>query len=397
MFEQTVAEAIQPLASKSFVVNVKNNATNTSKTFKLYADVEYDADQYKADNSTALAVELIESGIPMPENFSATKDEATSKLTMNWSVPTSASIQTRETFESYDNWTINQFGDWTTYFSVTSGETGGLWGSQGMPFPHETELYNYIVFNPDAVQDGITSQNFTLKPHGGEKCLMTMYAFELVNKKRNYFDADNWLISPMLSGEAQTVLFWANNGQSDPTNVRYPQTIEVYYSDKTNDHNDFKLLKTFTHSGGKWDSYTVDLPEGASYFAIRCATKADNAYMLLLDDIVYKAGFGKLEGFRVYRNDKMIKELPATATSYDINFDPKAEPTRYSVSAVFTGGESAAATSDECQTAIHGITIDAQHPADVYTIDGKLVMKNATSLRSLKRGVYVVNGVKIVK
>lgn len=397
MFEQTVAEAIQPLASKSFVVNVKNNATNTSKTFKLYADVEYDADQYKADNSTAFVVELTESGIPMPENFSATKDEATSKLTMNWSVPTSASIQTRETFESYDNWTINQFGDWTTYSSIKSGETGGLWGSQGMPFPHENELYNYIVFNPDAIQDGITSQNLTLKPHGGEKCLMTMFAREIVNKKFVYYDADNWLISPMLSGEAQTVLFWANNGQPNPSNIRYPQTIEVYYSDKTNDHADFKKLETFTHSGGKWDSYTVDLPEGASYFAIRCATPEADAYMLMLDDIVYKAGFGKLEGFRVYRNDKMIKELPATATSYDINFDPKAEPTRYSVSAVFTGGESAAATSDDCQTDIHGVTIDAQHPADVYTIDGKLVMKNATSLRSLKRGVYVVNGVKIVK
>ena len=266
-----------------------------------------------------------------------------------------------------------------------------------MPFPHENELYNYIVFNPDAIQDGITSQNFTLKPHGGEKCLMTMFAREIVNKKFVYYDADNWLISPMLSGEAQTVLFWANNGQPDPSNIHYPQTIEVYYSDKTNDHADFKKLETFIHSGGKWDSYTVDLPEGASYFAIRCATPEDNAYMLLLDDIVYKAGFGKLEGFRVYRNDKMIEQLPATATSYTVNYDPQAEPTRYSVSAVYTGGESVSVSSNDCQTAINGVTIDAQHPVDVYTVDGKLVMKNATSLRPLKRGVYVVNGVKIVK
>lgn len=178
-----------------------------------------------------------------------------------------------------------------------------------MPFPHENELYNYIVFNPDAIQDGITSQNFTLKPHGGEKCLMTMFAREIVNKKFVYYDADNWLISPMLSGEAQTVLFWANNGQPDPSNIYYPQTIEVYYSDKTNDHAGFKKLETFTHSGG----------------------------------------------------------------------------------------ESVSVSSDDCQTAINGVTIDAQHPVDVYTVDGKLVMKNATSLRPLKRGVYVVNGVKIVK
>ena len=396
-FDQTVTEVLKPLQTKSFTVDVKSNVTSQSSKLRLVADVEYAADQYKADNTANCMADLAESGVPSPKNFSATNDQVASKLTMNWSVPTPASIQTRETFENYDNWTINQFGDWTTYSSIKSGETGGLWGSQGMPFPHENELYNYIVFNPDAIQDGITSQNFTLKPHGGEKCLMTMFAREIVNKKFVYYDADNWLISPMLSGEAQTVLFWANNGQPDPSNIRYPQTIEVYYSDKTNDHADFKKLETFTHSGGKWDSYTVDLPEGASYFAIRCATHEDNAYMLLLDDIVYKAGFGKLEGFRVYRNDKMIEQLPATATSYTVNYDPQAEPTRYSVSAVYTGGESVSVSSDDCQTAINGVTIDAQHPVDVYTVDGKLVMKNATSLRPLKRGVYVVNGVKIVK
>lgn len=396
-FDQTVTEVLKPLQTKSFTVDVKSNVTRQSSKLRLVADVEYAADQYKADNTANCMVDLAESGVPSPENFSATNDQAASKLTMNWSVPTPASIQNRETFENYDNWTINQFGDWTTYSSIKSGETGGLWGSQGMPFPHENELYNYIVFNPDAIQNGITSQNFTLKPHGGEKCLMTMFAREIVNKKFVYYDADNWLISPMLSGEAQTVLFWANNGQPDPSNIRYPQTIEVYYSDKTNDHADFKKLETFTHSGGKWDSYTVDLPEGASYFAIRCATPEANAYMLMLDDIVYKAGFGKLEGFRIYRNDKMIEQLPATATSYTVNYDPQAEPTRYSVSAVYTGGESVSVSSDDCQTAINGVTIDAQHPVDVYTVDGKLVMKNATSLRPLKRGVYVVNGVKIVK
>lgn len=105
------------------------------------------------------------------------------------------------------------------------------------------------------------------------------------------------------------MLFWANNIQPDPSNIHYPQTIEVYYSDKTNDHADFKKLETFTHSGGK----------------------------------------------------------------------------------------SVSVSSDDCQTAINGVTIDAQHPVDVYTVDGKLVMKNTTSLRPLKRGVYVVNGVKIVK
>ena len=103
-----------------------------------------------------------------------------------------------------------------------------------MPFPHEGENYTYIVFNPEAIQPGITSQNSSIAPRSGEKCLMSMYSRD----GRTYYDTDDWLISPMLSGEAQTILFWANNGQPDMTNVRYPQTIEVLYSDKTADHAD---------------------------------------------------------------------------------------------------------------------------------------------------------------
>ena len=45
----------------------------------------------------------------------------------------------------------------------------------------------------------------------------------------------------------------------------------------------------------------------------------------------------------------------------------------------------------------HNVTIDAQHPADVYTVDGRIVRKNATSLAQLPKGIYVVNGKKVVK
>lgn len=398
VLDQTVGETLHPLASKTFSVDVASNVNSQSETFRLQADVEYAADQYTADNTDVLNVKLLDSGIPMPQNFTATKDETTSQLTMNWTVPTPASVRTHETFENYANWTIDRFGDWTTYTSKIGSVTGGWWGAQGMPFPHENEPYTYIVFNPEVIQEGITAQNSSIKPHGGEKCLMAMYSYDLVNKKGVYYDFDNWLISPMLSGEAQTVLFWANNAQPDMTNIRYPQTFEVLYSDKTNDHADFKKLDTYTQSGGAWESFTADLPDGANYFAIHLTTSEANAYALLLDDIYFNAGFGKLQGFRVYRNGEILEELPADATTYTLTYDPNtSEAVRYSVSAVYTGGESAGATSDECQTAVNGVTVDAHHPVDVYTVDGKLVMKNATSLATLKSGVYVVNGVKMIK
>lgn len=393
VLNETVSETLKPLESKTFKVEVASSANRKSGTLTLAANVDYAADEYTADNNATFAVKMLDSNVPMPEAFEAQKDETANTLTMKWTAPAPASTKMRETFENYANWTINEFGDWTTYTGKKGSTTGGLWGSNGMPFPHETEPYTYIVFNPEAIQEGITSQNSSLKPHSGEKCLMSMWSRE----GTTFLPTDDWLISPMLSGEAQTILFWANNPQPNMTDVKYPQSIEVLYSDKTNDHADFKTLCNYTQKGGAWESFTADVPEGANYFAIRCTTNDNDAYALLLDDIVYYAGYGKLQGFNVYRNDEVVETLPADATTYTVNYDPTAEPTRYSVSAVFTGGESAGVSTDDCQTTISSITIDAQHPADVYTVDGKLVLKNATSLGLLKPGVYVVNGQKIVK
>lgn len=393
LFSQKVSEALQPLAEKTFKADIVSPVTSSLEKMTLKATVTYDADEYKADNTAYADTKVVDSDVPMPASFSSSKDEAANKLTMTWSTPKAVNKRVTEDFEQYDSWTINQFGDWTTYTGKKGNTTGGWWASFGMPFPHEGENYTYIVFNPEAIQPGITSQNSSIAPRSGEKCLMSMYSSD----GRTYYDTDDWLISPMLSGEAQTILFWANNGQPYMTNIRYPQTIEVLYSDKTADHADFQKLSTFTQSGGKWNSYTAELPDGANYFAIRCTTKEADAFCMLFDDVYYYAGYGKLKGYNVYRNDELVATLPADATSTTVTFDPNAEATRYSVSAVYAGGESTAAYDDACQTDIHNVTIDAQHPADVYTVDGRLVRKNATSLAQLPKGIYVVNGKKIVK
>ena len=46
-----------------------------------------------------------------------------------------------------------------------------------------------------------------------------------------------------------------------------------------------------------------------------------------------------------------------------------------------------------------GITdlVNDGQPFDVYSIKGTLVMKGAKSLNSLKKGVYIINGRKVVK
>lgn len=398
VYEQTFDETLSPLQTKTVNVDVTSMPTEQGKQLQIVARVDYAADEYTADNTQTVNVQLVDSDIPQPQNLTAEKGEGS--ITLNWSAPDAFSKRTTEDFENYDNWTIDHFGSWQTYTSKIGSTTGGWWGSMGMPFPHENEGYTYIIFNPDAIQDGITRQNSSICPHSGEKCVMAMYSYDIVNKKGVYYDTDNWLISPMLSGKSQSMMFWANNAQPDMNNIRYPQTFEVWYSDKTTDHADFKKLDTFTHSSAAWDIYTSELPEGALYFAIRWSTSSNDAYCLLLDDIIYYRGYGKLKGYNVYCNDKLVKTLDADATTVTLDFDPTVWNNNvYSVSAVFDGGESEGATNDDCiVTGINSIGNDGTiAPFDVYTVDGTLVKKGCTSTSELKKGVYVVNGRKFVK
>jgi hypothetical protein len=52
-------------------------------------------------------------------------------------------------------------------------------------------------------------------------------------------------------------------------------------------------------------------------------------------------------------------------------------------------------------TGIEGAVMDDESaiswPADVYDLNGRLVMKQATSLDALPKGVYMIGGVKIIK
>ena len=100
---------------------------------------------------------------------------------------------------------------------------------------------------------------------------------------------DNWLISPELSGNGQTVTFWAKS-----FSTTWPETFEVYYSTTDNAPDSF-TTKVETIEGTfldgtvpeVWTQYTVTLPAGAKYFAIH-----HNSYdtvALFIDDVTYEA------------------------------------------------------------------------------------------------------------
>ena len=62
-----------------------------------------------------------------------------------------------------------------------------------------------------------------------------------------------------------------------------------------------------------WTEYTVDIPEGAKYFAIR--SMAYDNYMLQIDDITYERRIDKPVGFNIYRDDEKVNTAPVTELS----------------------------------------------------------------------------------
>ena len=85
------------------------------------------------------------------------------------------------------------------------------------------------------------------------------------------------------------------------------------------------------------DDYTVDLPEGAAYFAIRCISK--DKFIFMVDDITYHPKPLSLIGFNVYRDGVKIGSTAAETTSYTYD-ELNGETHVYAVSAVYDEGES---------------------------------------------------------
>ncbi len=52
--------------------------------------------------------------------------------------------------------------------------------------------------------------------------------------------------------------------------------------------------------------------------------------------------------------------------------------------------------NDDDVTGIQEVTVDAANPADIYQLDGRLVRSRATTFSGLSKGVYVVNGKKVI-
>lgn len=362
---------------------------------KVEASIENDGDE--SNNTASVDVALTEPTVAGPTEGSASANGE--DVTLEWTAASNPGEAVTYDIEGYSSWEKDNIGDWT----LVDGD-GGASG----PLVGDTYLYGdyanvdipfaYTVFNPyDLTGYGYDTSDLVeespcLKPHSGNQYLAAVYSYDSSTDEN--LPADNWLISPELGGQEQTVSFYVNNYAQDTEDVE--ENFEVLYSLTTKDTTAFIPIPDAdgstvrTISGGNWTKVEAALPAGAKYFAIRHCT-SDDPFFFTVDDITYYVGGGNPTAYNVYVDGKLVGTTPESP--YTVEGGNDGNDHEYAVTAVYGDSESAPLYITLTSTGINNV-VSVSTPQDIYTLGGILVRKNATTLKGLKPGTYVTNGRK---
>ena len=278
---------------------------------------------------------------------------------------------------------------------ATAGINGLWWPGAGQP-------QAFITFN--FREAGVTEAQMKQYPYfEANSGTQFLACFKANNAPGNH--NNDWLVSPELSGEQQTIRIYAQSLAGV-----WQETFEVLYSTTGNKVSDFvsdNVIDEFEAPQNYFGRFTVTLPAGAKYFAIRC--NSANGGIFMLDDISYEGKPLTLKGYNVYCDGEFVGTAPASAQSYEHATTTLASGLHtYHVTALYEEGESALSNAapvavinaiksigtQSIKVAGHDGFIEVAgaqgKPVSVYTLAGQLVYQGTASSISVQRGQYLV-------
>lgn len=324
------------------------------------------ADDMMPENnmSAIIATSVRPNELPAPEYLSATTSEG--NVTLMWDACQSVEpaqgemAYVTDDFESYCAFAIDGVGDWTLY----DGDQATTLVTPRIPVTYENQgaPMAFQVFNTTETQTWVEdNMDNAFMPHSGEQYM----AAPSVDYP---YENDDWLITPRLDGRAQTIKFWAKAATFDS------EWINVYTSTTDNHHDSFVKLndEERIYVGDGWREYTFDVPEGTTYFAVRCIRRC---VMLMVDDFTFAPAATSeaprtLTGYNVYCDGELIAFVAAPETSYTSQM--AGNDATYYVTAVYEQGESLPSNEVNVQTtAIEEVMSDMPADARIYDVQGR--------------------------
>lgn len=361
---QTVNETLAVGASATFNAEYATTAAQVGNTVNFAANVACSDDGDATNNNATASMSII--NMPAPENVVATGDSDNQSATVTWDAPSILPIGTGPVAEGFDDQTvfepfsiggitatdhIGTNGGWTLY--DPTGST--VWGVENGDFPNMAAPHAWIVMNPSQA----TGINVT--PHSPEQYMESICP--LVNTNYNGGAADHWLISPELSGNAQTITFYERIVTTKYGNETYEVLASSNDIDNTDPSSGFTVVATIESDKTEWFQRTITLPAGTKYFAIRHIS--DNIFGMMVDDFTYEANDVPIApvSYNIYLDGVLVGSVDANdPLTYDFSNVSGGEHTA-SVSAVYPGNVESAATPSNT------FTIQAKTPTPTITYE----------------------------
>ena len=379
-----------------------NTVTNQVKTYRfsvpttkaeageshLYSAVIALEGDVNTANDSSTVVKLSVRGNLLPAVDALQGHCAAGSVNLSWTAPAKDTYVESATddFDSYDNFIINNIGDWTTYDGDGSAYTIGFTCPE---YDNYFAPMAWQVWNPTQV--GFDLNKFpVLKPHSGDRYLATWAA----TSETSVIPSDDWLISPAVVGGSD-ISFWYRvpNAGSDA------QVFEIMSTDlDSTDPLDFTAIDRDSLEGTTdWVKFEFTLPKTAKHFAIRACSQTSNYIVAFLDDLTYTSVSNpdvkvSLTGYKVYRDGQLIATLGKDQTTYADAEANAATGNSYFVTAVYAEGESNGSNVfvSDFTNAIHSASADVAKANQTYNISGQRVNNSY-------KGIVVVNGKKHIR
>ncbi len=391
LLDVTPNQMLAPFNTWTQTVDFPTTVLYEAGDIEIVARAIYEMDQQLANNEAQAYITIVEPALPAPTDLRV-ESISDNDLALTWTAPdTDGTVRVTEEFEDVESFpefslggiTATQhtgaLGDWSLY----DGNGLMCYGFNGFEVPNLGNPMAWMVFN--SMYEGFPAEVGSIyEPHSGNQLLLST----CVSDGDPIPATDHWIISPELMGQEQEISFFARVITAD---YGY-EGFEVLYSTTSDDIDSFISLEEVWLDATDWTEYTFTLPEGTKYFAIRHT--AQDIFGLMLDDVTFERGATAPVGYNIYVDGELVGNTTETAFELPTAGLSTGKHT-VAVTAVYEGGmESAPATAVfDITSGISEISMDGQ-PVDVYTIDGRLVRRQATSLEGLK-GLYLIGNKKV--
>jgi hypothetical protein len=383
----TETEALAAGESRSYSMDI--TATPAwEETETLVAEVAIDGDEYAADNTKEAEVAVWRPDMPVVADLAFDLiepdcEDGVSSVTFTWSAPEiSTFAKVEESFESYEHGSLRNVGDWTlTDEDQCYGVDDITAGGEYIDIPHPFARQSFMVFNPEEAGIDLNAAP-EWASHSGNQMMVNFRNWDAEN--------DDWMISPKLSGNAQTVTFWARSPKANKDRI-------IFYTSKT----DTEVSSFSRHEDGRisltteWTQYSFEVEEGTLYFAIR--NNQDACECVMVDDVAFEAGAAmavvpEVQGYNLYCNDAKVNADLLTQTAYSAVV-ADLETGTYYVTVVYNVGESDASNTVYVDlSGIENVSVDAlNNNAPTYDVYGRRVTNLLPGQIYLQPGKKFVN------